>query len=61
VRDHQLSKTMEAQLVKVFEDAPKWNPATQHDKQLKEHFICPVIFMPKADLMAKADLPTIQK
>jgi len=61
VRGTGLSADMNAQLVKLFESAPKWQPAQQNGMVVKEHFVCPVIFMPKQDLMAKADLPVMKQ
>ena len=61
IRGNDLSPEMNAQLVKLFESAPKWQPAQQNGNVVKEHFVCPVIFMPKADLMAKADLPVMNQ
>jgi len=52
VDDHILSDKMNAQLVKIFEATPDWEPAVQNGHQLKEHFICPLVFMPKVDLIA---------
>jgi len=52
IKGHELSDKMNAQLVKVFENAPQWIPAKQDGKEVKTHFICPVSFMPKADMMA---------
>src|SRR5476651_2039561 len=52
IKGHELSDKMNAQLVKVFENAPQWTPAKQDGKEVKTHFICPVSFMPKADMMA---------
>lgn len=52
VNEHVLSEKMNAQLVKIFESAPDWEPAKQNGHDLKEHFICPVVFMPKVDLIA---------
>ncbi len=57
VQGHVLSDKMNDQLVKIFESAPQWTPAMQNGREVKEHFICPVTFMPKADMMAKATIP----
>lgn len=57
VQGHVLSDKMNDQLVKIFEGAPQWTPATQNGREIKEHFICPVSFMPKTAMMAKVDKP----
>jgi hypothetical protein len=57
VRGRVLSDKMNAQLVKVFESSPEWIAAKQDGKEIKTHFICPVSFMPKPDMMAKATTP----
>lgn len=60
VNGHDLSEAMTTQLVKTFEGAPKWTPAQQNGHAQREHFVCPVIFAPKAtELMASVDLPKI--
>jgi protein TonB len=61
VRGRELSENMNAQLVKIFEETPKWTPAQQNGRVLRTHFVCPVIFMPKADMMAKVDLPQMDQ
>lgn len=57
VRGKELSEGMNDQLVKIFEETPKWTPAQQNGRVLRTHFVCPVMFMPKADMMAKVDVP----
>ena len=52
VRGRSLSKKMNAQLVKVFESAPQWTPAEQNGCNVRQHFVCPVIFMPKPEMTA---------
>jgi hypothetical protein len=52
VHGHLLSDKMNTQLVKIFESAPQWIPAQQNGLNVKEHFVCPINFMPKPDMMA---------
>lgn len=62
VNGHELSDAMTAQLVKTFESAPKWIPAQQNGHAQREHFVCPVIFAPKAtELMASVDVPRVNQ
>jgi hypothetical protein len=61
VRGKELSPDMNDQLVKLFESAPKWIPAQQNGSVVKEHFVCPVMFMPKMDMIAKVDLPAVKQ
>ncbi|QKJ29045.1 energy transducer TonB [Mucilaginibacter mali] len=60
VSGHVLSDAMTEQLVKTFESAPKWTPAQQNGHAQREHFVCPVIFAPKVDMMASVDVPKIK-
>lgn len=52
VGENVLSDGMNRQLVKIFESAPDWTPAKQNGHELKEYFVCPIMFMPKTDLIA---------
>lgn len=61
VNGHDLSDDMTDQLVKTFESAPKWTPAQQNGHAQREHFVCPVMFAPKAtEMMASVDVPKVQ-
>jgi hypothetical protein len=61
IKGKELSEAMNAQLVKIFEATEKWIPAKQNGRVLRTHFTCPVMFMPKADMMAKVDLPQLDQ
>ncbi|MBE9660527.1 energy transducer TonB [Mucilaginibacter myungsuensis] len=52
VDKHVLSEEMNKQLVRIFEGAPQWDPARQNGHDIKSYFVCPIVFMPKRDLMA---------